>query len=486
MAKVGIPYLKLDTQNHYVEKEKKDKHSGNARAVILEGLEERQSSDPDLKQERTVLNKYYGIRSGEELVTMLENSAAEYVITDSRGRKRHLRNNANIAFACICKPDSEYINSLTKEQQEQFFDDSYEIMKKMLEARGLVVDAAVVHYDEGSPHMHIYGHDPAYNMGRKFDLNMREQMNRGYYPVEMRKRGWDVEDLPRNYDPEKAKTLSEEELKDYKKECRANRKQHGKSSKTYKADKDAAKIKADAEKQAKRITAQAEQQARQITVQAKQQAERIKADAENQAVKIISDAKFDAYQTKMDNQRITAELAEKERVLADREHANAEKEKTLAKKEQELQKESFRQEMERETLDTRESALDAREASIDEEVENYKADLQEVANKAVEQFKGQLKEQYAEKYESMKTKLMQTYQFNADRLKEREKALDVLSRYADDYTVNEIARQQAGKRNTSPMAERERINRSKRILQGGYAWIDEPQTNGSGNKGFSF
>lgn len=282
MAKVGIPYLKLDTQNHYVEKEKKDKHSGNARAVILEGLKERQSSDPDLKRERTVLNKYYGIESGEELVTMLENSAAEYVITDSRGRKRHLRSNANIAFACICKPEREYINSLTKEEQEKFFDDSYEIMKRMLEARGLVVDAAVVHYDEGSPHMHIYGHDPAYNMGRKFDLNMREQMNRGYYPVEMRARGWDVEDLPRNYDPEKAKTLSKEELKEYKKECRANRKQHGKSSKTYKAEKDAAKIKADAEKQAKQITAQAEQQAKQIILQAEQQAEKIRKKAEQE------------------------------------------------------------------------------------------------------------------------------------------------------------------------------------------------------------
>ena len=416
MAKVGIPYLKLDTQNHYVEKEKKDKHSGNARAVILEGLEERQSSDPDLKQERTVLNKYYGIRSGEELVTMLENSAAEYVITDSRGRKRHLRSNANIAFACICKPESEYINSLTKEQQEQFFDDSYEIMKQMLEARGLVVDAAVVHYDEGSPHMHIYGHDPSYNMGRKFDLKMRDNMNRGYYPVEMRKRGWDVEDLPRNYDPEKAKTLSADELEEYKEECRANRKQHGKSSKTYKAEKDAAKIKADAEKQAKQITAQAEQQARQITAQAKQQAEQIKADAESQAVKIITDARFDAYQTKMDNQRKTAELAEKERVLAEKEHANAEKEK-------QLKAETVRQEFEQEKLDTRESALDARTASLDKYIEDYKADLQEGLKMAYTELEKQLESKYINL---------------AD-------VVQVLKAYADEHEAMKIAAEQSAK-----------------------------------------
>lgn len=344
MAKVGIPYLKLDTQNHYVEKEKKDKHSGNARAVILEGLEERQSSDPDLKQERTVLNKYYGIRSGEELVTMLETSASEYIITDSRGRKRHLRNNANIAFACICKPESEYINSLTKEEQEKFFDDSYEIMKKMFEARGLVVDAAVVHYDEGSPHMHIYGHDPSYNMGRKFDLAMREQMNRGYYPVEMRARGWDVEDLPRNYDPEHAKTLNEEELKAYKKECKARRKKHGQSSKTYKAEKDAAKIKADAEKQAAEIRKKEEQaiskqterllhafayediklKKREADLDARENAQNAReAILDERAKKITSDAK---------------QVLKRQMSVSEREKKADEKEKDISEREQELVK----------------------------------------------------------------------------------------------------------------------------------------------------
>lgn len=476
MAKVGLPYLTLDRQDHFGGK---NKHSGNARAVILEGLEERQSSDPDLDRTKTANNIYYGERSGEALLKKLETDASEYMITDKKGRQRHLRSNANIGFACICKPESSYIDNMTPDKQKRFFDDSYEIMKNMFESHGLVVDAAVIQFDERSPHMHMYGHDPEYNLGRKFNLKMRSDMNRDYYPAEMRKRGWSVDDLPKNYDAEYAKTLTDDELKDYKATCRAKRKENGKSAKTYKADKDAARIKADAEKQARQITAQAEQQARQITAQAKQRAERIKTDAKNQAVQIVTDAKFDALQTKMDNQRKTAELADRERVLAEKERTNVEKEK-------QLRADAVRQEFEQEKLDARESALDAREASIDEEVENYKADLQEVANKAVEQFKGQLKEQYAEKYENMKTKLMQTYQFNVDNLKEREKALDVLSRYADEYTVNEIARQQADKRHTSPMTERERINRSKRILQGGYAWIDEPQTNGSGNKGFSF
>lgn len=476
MAKVGLPYLTLDRQDHFGDK---NKHSGNARAVILEGLEERQSSDPDLDRTKTANNIYYGERSGEALLKKLETDASEYIITDKKGRQRHLRSNANIGFACICKPESSYIDNMTPEEQKRFFDDSYEVMKNMFESHGLVVDAAVIQFDERSPHMHMYGHDPEYNLGRKFNLKMRSDMNRDYYPAEMRKRGWSVDDLPKNYDAEYAKTLTDDELKDYKATCRAKRKEHGKSAKTYKADKDAAKIKAGAEKQAKQITAQAEQQARQITAQAKQQAERIKADAKNQAVQIVTDAKFDALQTKMDNQQKTAELSKREQVNAEKERANAEKEK-------QLRADAVRQEFEQEKLDARESALDAREASIDEEVESYKAELKNTANEAVAQFKGQLTEQYAEKYENMKEKLMQTYQFNADKLKEREKALDVLSRYADEYTVNEIARQQAGKRHTSPMTERERINRSKRILQGGYTWIDEPQNNGSGNNGMSF
>lgn len=407
MAKVGIPYLKLDTQNHYVEKEKKDKHSGNARAVILEGLEERQSSDPDLKQERTVLNKYYGIRSGEELVTMLENSAAEYVITDSRGRKRHLRSNANIAFACICKPESEYINSLTKEQQERFFDDSYEVMSQMLGARGLVVDAAVVHYDEGSPHMHIYGHDPSYNMGRKFDLNMREQMNRGYYPVEMRARGWDVEDLPRNYDPEKAKTLSEEELKEYKKECRSNRKQHGKSSKTYKADKDAAKIKADAEKQAKQITLQAEQQAKQMINQAEQQARKIRAQAEQEWSK------------------------QTEKML----HAYVCEDMRLKKREADL--------------DAREDAQNARKATLDEQAKKNTSDAKQVLKQQMSvserEKKADEKEKSISEREQELIKAVGAYDKLYEYAKKYEKALE----RKQQKTTDEAERERIAKRRAS-------------------------------------
>lgn len=356
MAKVGMPYLKLDRKDHFVEKERKDKHSGNTKAVVMEALKERQSSDPDLDRTKTPLNKYYGIESGEELVTMLETSADEYTITDKKGRKRHLRSDANIGFAVICKPDSDYINSLSKERQEQFFDDSYEVMKQMLEKRGLMVDAAVIHYDEVSPHMHVFGHDPEYNMGRKFDLNMREQMNRGYYPVEMRKRGWDVEDLPRNYDPDHAKTLNEEELKAYKATCRANRKKHGQSAKTYKAEKDAQKIMTDAVEKANSIVEEARQQALVI---------------------------MQAASEKM------AAAEEKERMLADQEQKLAARSMEIVRKrekqEQEADKLKKKQDAFADTVrrtnadfDAREDAQNAREAILDERAKKITSDAKQV------------------------------------------------------------------------------------------------------------
>lgn len=349
MGKVGMPYVKLDRNDHFGEKG----HAGNARAVVCEGLEERQSSDPDLDRTKTAANIYAGYRSGEDLLNFWNEQADSYIITDRKGRKRHLRSDANIGFACICKPGADYINSLSRDEQIRFFQDSLEIMSDMFESRGMVVDAAVVHMDEGAPHMHVYGHDPDYKMGKKFDLKMRDQMNRAYYPAKMRERGWDVEDLPRTYDPDYAKTLDDDALTEYKATCKAKRKDHGKSAKTYKADKDATKIKAEAERQAQQILEDARREASVLKQSVMDDLQKRQADLEEQR------ADYGRNVAKTRNQQL-----EKASELKNRENILAVKEKQMEKRATDL--------------DARETSLNAREAILNEQAKKNTSDAKEV------------------------------------------------------------------------------------------------------------
>lgn len=398
MAKVGMPYLKLDRCDHFGGKEK---HGGNARAVVMEGMEERQSSDPDLDRARTKDNVYYGVSSGDDLVTMWEKNADDYIITDKKGRQRHLRSNANIGFACICKPESEYINGMTPDEQARFFRDSYQVMCQMFADRGLEVDAAVIHYDESSPHMHIYGHDPEYNLGRKFDLKMRDSMNRSYYPARMRKLGWAVDDLPRSYDPDYARTLSGDDLTEYKAECRRKRKTHGASSKLYKAEKEAAKVLEDANAQAAKILEDAANQMRKV-------------DTARTALE-IREKQVSGWESIMDLKKI--DLSNKQANISAMSR-NLENERAKMQKDMSVRKHE---------LDSRESDLNARESDLAAR-EDYCTDLgQKLLKRQME-----LREQYAEKEAEIKAERRRNDHV-AKSLQESLKAYDTLVKYANEY-----------------------------------------------------
>lgn len=347
MAKVGIPYLRLDRLDHFDKS--KNKHTGNCRAVILEGLQERQSSDPDLDRSKTHLNKYYGIQSGEELVNMLESNAETFTKADKRGIERHLKNKASIGYALVIKPEKSYIDSLSVKDQERFFDDSFEVLRTLIEARGMVVDTAVIHWDESNSHMHIYGHDPNYDLGRKFNLKMCDDFNRGYYPKQMRARGWDVEDLPRNYDPEYANTLTEDELIEYKRQCKEKRKKNGKPSKVYKADKEASKILAEANNKAAAIITAANQRL---------------AEADQRL------AEAEAYERDLTMDKI--DLDDLESVLEARrtslddlaENIKAREEKCLKRENKALEREK--------ALNARETSLEARKVTLDRQAKDIR------------------------------------------------------------------------------------------------------------------
>lgn len=254
---VGMPVMKLDRCNHFG---KKNEHSGNAKAVTCEALEERYSSDADLDRKMTAENVYYGFTSGEALTAHWEQMADAYRVIDKNGKEKKLRSDAGIGFAGICKPEMDFMDSLGDEEIEKFMEDSSEVIQEIYEKRGCVIDSIVIHYDEGNPHLHYFGHDPEYKLGRKLGLKLYTALNDTEYPKQMRQRGWDI--APLTGYQEATKDMTEDEITEYKRKRKANRKKkHGLSSTEYKAHKKSNDIISEANVSARMIKKKAELEA---------------------------------------------------------------------------------------------------------------------------------------------------------------------------------------------------------------------------------
>lgn len=248
MSKMGVPILKLKAGNAF------GKHSGNAKSVACEGLEERHSSDPDLDKARTNGNIYGGnFRSGEELYDYWVSEAGSYRILDKNGKEKKLRSDANIGFASILKPEKSFMDSLSPEDRIRFLQDAYKVTLQEYKRKGISVDAWVIHLDEQVPHLHLYGHDPEYKLGKKLNLSFFHAMNKRV-PERLRALGWNIEDCT-VYDVEEAQKMPPEAQKAYKEKRMQEKKEkgYGMSSKAYKAKKDKEGLKA----QEKRLKLQA-------------------------------------------------------------------------------------------------------------------------------------------------------------------------------------------------------------------------------------
>lgn len=232
--RVGIPVLKL-SKNATATKRK-----GDARKVALESFKERYSKDKDLDRSRSHLNVYTGFQKGKDLYEFWEKEASGHL--DAKGRK--LRSDAVIGYSFIIKPDKESMDKMAESERLQFLEDSMNILSDLFQSHGLPIDATALHRDESNEHIHAFGHDPEYKAGKKIDIRLYGMLNREY-PKRMRELGYDVEDLT-VYDSEKADNMTEEEKADYKEEVlqrKKAKKDAGRSSNQYKADKLAEKEK---------------------------------------------------------------------------------------------------------------------------------------------------------------------------------------------------------------------------------------------------
>ena len=226
-----------------------DKH-GNANSVVKEALGERYGTDKDIDRSRTKDNLYIGYKSGEELYSYWQEMADNYRVTVG-DKTRKLRSDAKIGFAGIIKPQDEYINAMSRQEQIQFFTDANRIVKDIYAKHGMTIDASVIHFDESAPHAHYFGHDEEYKLSDKIRLPLYNDLNREF-PKRMRALGYDIADLT-GYKEETA-GMNADELKQYKAKKREERKtKHGKSSRVYKAEQEAKRILEDAQSASKAL-----------------------------------------------------------------------------------------------------------------------------------------------------------------------------------------------------------------------------------------
>ncbi len=239
---VGMPMLKLKRYG------RSGKHAGNLKAIVMEAGEERASKTKNLDPTRSDLNLHLGPYSkGWDAVQAIEEEVAdyetEYVKTSYLHRR--MRSDAAVAVAFIVKPDGEWINSQTPEDQERFFSDSYDVLCELGIVKEKDVRMRERHLDEAAPHEHIismaYDKNGKLAGSRIVNLKTFAKLNRDY-PKKMQEKGWPVDEL-KAYDPEAVKDMTDEEKKAYKEELikKKQAKKHGLSANAYAAMKDAEK-----------------------------------------------------------------------------------------------------------------------------------------------------------------------------------------------------------------------------------------------------
>ena len=188
---LGMPSMKLnDVQG------KGSRHTGNFRSVAEEALEERLGKDLDINHELTKDNEYLTyIHSAKELIEYtesfvamynagidnhnaeIENAVAEFnegrdkplsktkalkeinIERETAGKPplksgKHLREDAVLMCATIIKPPLDYMIQLSKEEKRKLLIDSYDKLGELVGRDN--IKAAVIHWDEGNPHLHVF------------------------------------------------------------------------------------------------------------------------------------------------------------------------------------------------------------------------------------------------------------------------------------------------------------------------------------------
>lgn len=186
---IGMPCLKLNNAG------RTSKHCGDFKKVAEEALAERHGRDPDINQERTKYNVLFGYKTAAELMVYSDKHVREMTETLRKNEGRGIRCDAVRMCVIIIKPPAVWIESLSRNKQLQFFNDSLQKIKEIVGEEN--VKAVAIHFDELSPHMHVFwepmtpdGRLCAKDMhGLRFLGNLNREM-----PKYLRSKGWEIDD----------------------------------------------------------------------------------------------------------------------------------------------------------------------------------------------------------------------------------------------------------------------------------------------------
>lgn len=236
---VGLPFLKCSSNPSQTINVKTNKKSKTAvtKKIASEAFE-RIGIDPDINPDESYKNMYLAdIKSTEEYLELIENKKQEIDKQLKVHNKKKTRKDTVDTLALVVKPAIECMMQLSEQEQIQFLKDSRKVIEDIFKQYinpNFKFDAAVMHFDELSPHLHCLGMPlvvddktgiEIFNAKKFLSLSHVTALNRNY-SLKMKELGWNVKDF------ELYEDMTPEEREEHKK----NKKNHGRDSLRYKKE----------------------------------------------------------------------------------------------------------------------------------------------------------------------------------------------------------------------------------------------------------
>ena len=236
---VGLPFLKCSRNPSQTINAKIQKKSKTAltQKISREAFE-RIGKDPDINKEESYKNMYLtDITTTEEYLEAVEQQIEKVDKQLKEHNKKKTRKDTVDTIALVVKPATECMVHLTDEEQIQFLKDSKKVIENIFKENinpNFEFSAAVMHFDEITPHLHCLGMPlvvdektgiEIFNAKKFLSLPHITALNRNY-SIKMKELGWNVKDFE----------LYEDMTPEEREEHKEKRKNYGRDSLRFKKE----------------------------------------------------------------------------------------------------------------------------------------------------------------------------------------------------------------------------------------------------------
>lgn len=194
--KIGIPILKGMSSGHYKTGDTHINATSAAHEALANNREIRKCSDPDYQPDLTKENiVLYGCRYVQDA----ENERQKRIDEFNETAKRKVRSDSPVSCVGILKPDKELMSELSREDQILLLQRSFDEMLTLMNKTPENVIYAVIHVDEGNPHIHFEldgkTKDGRWSTSPMFQLKTMKALNETLPSVLNQKYGYHLEQL---------------------------------------------------------------------------------------------------------------------------------------------------------------------------------------------------------------------------------------------------------------------------------------------------